>query len=108
MTQGTATDRERSFGFLDHAALWGSLGLTLTIMPFGSLLVPSLSLGQAFLAVATAALLGALLLAAAAAIGAHTGLPSAELFGSVLGMRRGSSTCWQRAINTMAVSSMSG
>ena len=87
MTQGTATDRERSFRFLDHAALWGSLGLTLAIMPFGSLLVPSLSLGQAFLAVATAALLGALLLATAAAIGAHTGLPSAELFGSVLGMR---------------------
>lgn len=87
MTEGTATGADRSFGFLDHAALWGSLGLTLTIMPFGSLLVPSLSLGQAFLAVATAALLGALLLAAAAAIGAHTGLSSAELFGSVLGIR---------------------
>lgn len=87
MTEGTATGTVRSFGFLDHAALWGSLGLTLTIMPFGSLLVPSLSLWQAFLAVATAALLGALLLAAAAAIGAHTGLSSAELFGSVLGMR---------------------
>ena len=87
MTQGTATGTDRSFGFLDHVALWGSLGLTLTIMPFGSLLVPSLSLGQAFLAVATAALLAALLLAAAAAIGAHTGLPSAELFGRVLGMR---------------------
>jgi NCS1 family nucleobase:cation symporter-1 len=87
VTEGTATGTDRSFGFLDHAALWGSLGLTLAIMPFGSLLVPSLSLGQAFLAVATASLLGALLLAAAAAIGAHTGLSSAELFGSVLGLR---------------------
>ncbi len=86
-TAGTSGGRERTFGFLDHAALWGSLGLTLAIMPFGSLLVPSLSLGQAFLAVATAALLGGLMLATAAAIGAHTGLSSAELFGRVLGMR---------------------
>jgi len=78
---------ERTFGFLDHAALWGSLGLTLAIMPFGSLLVPSLSLAQAFLAVATAAVLGGLMLATAAAIGAHTGLSSAELFGRVLGIR---------------------
>lgn len=87
MTAGTAAGQERSFGFLDHAALWGSLGLTLAIMPFGSLLVPSLSLGQAYLAVATAAVLGGLMLATAAAMGAHTGLPSAELFGRVLGMR---------------------
>src|SRR3990170_437787 len=77
----------RPFGFLDHAALWGSLWLTLAIMPFGSLLVPSLSIGEALLAVAAAAVVGSLLLATAAAIGAHTGLSSAELFGRPLGVR---------------------
>src|SRR3970282_3032879 len=54
---------ERSFGVLDHAALWGSLGVTLYMMPFGSLLVPALSIEQAFAAVGVGALLGALLLA---------------------------------------------
>ncbi len=78
---------ERSFGFLDHAALWGSLGLTLYIMPYGSLLVPALSLEQAFLAVVVAAILGALLLAAVAAIAAHSGLPTVGLLGQFFGER---------------------
>jgi NCS1 family nucleobase:cation symporter-1 len=78
---------ERTFGFLDHAALWGSLGVTLYIMPFGSLLVPALSLEQAFLAVVVAAVLGGLIVAAVAAIAAYSGLATVELLAQLLGRR---------------------
>lgn len=77
----------RTFGFLDHLALWGSLGLTLYVMPFGSLLVPALSLEQAFLAVLVAASLGALIVAAVAAIAAHTGLATVDLLTELFGRR---------------------
>jgi NCS1 family nucleobase:cation symporter-1 len=72
---------------LDHVALWGSLGVTLYIMPFGSLLVPALSLEMAFLAAVVAAFLGGLLVAGVAAIAAHSGLSTVELLGQLLGAR---------------------
>ena len=78
---------QRSFGVLDHAALWGSLGVTLYAMPFGSLLVPALSIEQAFAAVAVATLLGAFLLAAVAAVAARSGLSTVELLGRLFGDR---------------------
>jgi NCS1 family nucleobase:cation symporter-1 len=78
---------QRTWGALDHAALWGSIGVSLYVMPFGSLLVPALSIEQAFAAVLVAALLGALLLAAVAAIAAHSGLSTAELLGRMFGDR---------------------
>jgi NCS1 family nucleobase:cation symporter-1 len=78
---------QRSFGVLDHAALWGSLGVTLYAMPFGSLLVPALSIEQAFAAVLVATLLGALLLAAVAAVAARSGLSTVELLGRLFGDR---------------------
>lgn len=77
----------RSFGFLDHAALWGSLGVTLYLMPFGSLLVPALSIERAVLATALAALIGALLIAAVAAAAARSGSPAIGLLTSVFGQR---------------------
>lgn len=78
---------QRSFGLMDHGALWGSLGLTLYVMPFGSLLVPSLGLRDAFLAVVVASLLGALLVAAVAGLASRDGLSSAELFSLPFGPR---------------------
>ncbi|HLA18206.1 MAG TPA: cytosine permease [Dehalococcoidia bacterium] len=78
---------ERTFGTLDHAVLWGSIGVSLYVMPFGSLLVPSLSIEQAFLAVVVAMLLGALLLAAVAAVAARSGLSTVELLARVFGER---------------------
>ncbi|MFQ5473076.1 MAG: hypothetical protein ACE5FA_09355, partial [Dehalococcoidia bacterium] len=80
------TDRPRSFTFLDHVALWGALGVTLYIMPFGSLLVPALSIEMAILAVAVAAVLGGLLIGALAAIAAHTGLGSTDLLARPFGI----------------------
>jgi len=79
--------KPKPFGFLDHFALWGTLGVTLYIMPFGSLLVPALSIEMAFLAVAVAAVLGGVLIGALAAIAAHTGLGSTDLFARPFGAR---------------------
>jgi NCS1 family nucleobase:cation symporter-1 len=56
-------------------------------MPFGSLLVPALSLEQAFLAVVAAAFLGGLIVAAVAAIAALSGLSTVELLAQLLGRR---------------------
>lgn len=80
-------DEPRTFGFLDHLALWGGLGITLYVMPFGSLVVPALSLERALLAVVVAALLGGLLIGAVAAVAAHTGLSTVELLGWLFGNR---------------------
>lgn len=75
----------RTFGFLDHASLWGSLGFGLLMLTPGALLVPALSLKQAFLAVFVAALLGALVLACVAAVAAQSGLPTVGLLPGPLG-----------------------
>jgi nucleobase:cation symporter-1, NCS1 family len=80
-------ESKRSFGFLDHFALWASLGVTLYIMPFGSLLVPSLSLWWAFVAVLMASLLATAALGAVAAIAAHERKTSAGLLSSLFGER---------------------
>jgi len=86
MQDATPTE-QRTFGFLEHAALWGSLGISLYVMPFGSLLAPALSLKEALAAVVVAAILGGLLLAAVAAIAAHSGLSTAGLLGRLFGER---------------------
>jgi len=77
----------RTFGVLDHAVLWGSVGVSLYVMPFGSLLVPALSIERAFAAVLVAMLIGALLLAAVAAVAAHSGLSTVELLARLFGDR---------------------
>jgi purine-cytosine permease-like protein len=73
------------FGFLDHFALWASLGASLYLMPFGALLVPALSIEDAILATMIAGLVGGLLIAAVAAIAAGTGRSSAELIAEPFG-----------------------
>lgn len=85
MSQERMPERERTFSLWDHAALWAALGISLYAMPFGSLIVPALSLERAFLATLVAAFLGALLVAGAAAIGARSGLGTAGLLESLLG-----------------------
>ncbi len=89
MTREPIPQSERTFSLWDQAALWAAIGISLYAMPFGSLLVPALSLERAFLAVLVAALLGSLLVAAMAAIGAATGQSTAGLLESLFGRRAG-------------------
>ncbi len=77
----------RTFGTFDNFALWGSLGFSLVLMVTGALLVPSLGLGQAILAVIIGAVIGNVLLALAAVVGADTGAPSMVLYRAPLGIR---------------------
>lgn len=77
----------RTLGALDNAALWGNLGFSLLLMVTGTLLVPALGLGQAFLAILIGAVIGNMLLAAAAVIGAETGVPTMVLYRAPLGIR---------------------
>ncbi len=76
---------ERTFSFLDFAALWGSLGATLYVMPFGSLLVPALSIERAILAAVVAASIGAAVVAAVSVLAARTGASSVELLADLFG-----------------------
>jgi purine-cytosine permease-like protein len=78
---------ERRDGFLTHFAVWGSLGASLYLMPFGSLLAPALSIEQAVLAAVIAALVAALLVAAVAALAARTGHSTLDLVSGPLGER---------------------
>ena len=71
-------DSGRSFGFLEHFAFWATLSAGLYVMPFGSLLVPALSIEQAVLATAIAALIAGLLIAAIATAAARTGSTTLE------------------------------
>jgi NCS1 family nucleobase:cation symporter-1 len=78
-------NENRRFGFLDHFALWASLGASLYLMPFGSLLVPALSIEQAVLATMVAGLIGGLIIAAVAAVAAGTGKSTVELLAAPFG-----------------------
>jgi purine-cytosine permease-like protein len=77
----------RSFGFIDHFALWASLGASLYLMPFGALLVPALCIEQAVLATMLAAFIGGLLIASIAAIAAGSGRSTVELLAEPFGDR---------------------
>jgi putative hydroxymethylpyrimidine transporter CytX len=85
----------RRLGLLDQAALWGNLGVTLTIPVAAAFVVrpsselPPLTLGAAVLAVALGTAIGSLVLALAAVPGAETGAPAMVLLRGLLG-RRGS------------------
>ena len=85
MNEPAAADRR--FGLLDYAALWGALGATLYIMPFGSLLVPALSIERAVAATLVAALIAALLIAAVSALAARRGSSTLGLLTAVFGER---------------------
>jgi len=85
----------RRLGFLDQAALWGNLGITLTIPVAAAFVLqpspdlPPLTLGAAVTAVVLGTALGSLVLALSAVPGAETGAPAMVLLRGLLG-RRGS------------------
>jgi putative hydroxymethylpyrimidine transporter CytX len=81
--------RLRTFSFLDTAALWGNLGISLLVLVAGALLVPALGLKQALAAIVVGAVLGCSLLGLAGLIGAERRLPGMVLLRDPLG-RRGS------------------
>ncbi len=78
-------ERLRVLGFLDHALLWGSLGVSLLVIVVGALLVPALSLRDALVAIVAGSLVGNLLLGAAGLIGADARVPGMVLMRAPLG-----------------------
>jgi len=77
----------RVFGGLDLGVLWGNLGISLLLPVVGALLVPALSFREALVAIVVGALIGNLMLATAARIGADTGVPTMTLYRAPLGIR---------------------
>lgn len=78
---------ERTLGFPDYLALWGSLGVGLLVMQAGALLIPALSGLTAAGAVAIGTIGGTLLLAWVGYLGSVSGVSSAGLIWSALGKR---------------------
>ena len=82
-------ERLRVLGFLDTAALWGSLGVSLLVLVAGTFLVPALSLRDALIAIVVGGIVGNVMLGTAGAIGAQARVPAMVLMRPSLG-RRGS------------------
>ena len=82
-------DRLRVLGLFDQVALWGNLGVSLLVLVIGALLVPSLTLRDALLAIVFGGLIGNAMVGAAGMIGADARVPSMVLLRAPLG-RRGS------------------
>ena len=74
-------------GGVDLGLLWGNLGVSLLVVVAGAVLVPSLSLPSALVAIAVGCLVGNLMLATAAAIGAQARVPAMVLLRAPLGTR---------------------
>jgi putative hydroxymethylpyrimidine transporter CytX len=74
---------------LDTGLMWANLGVSLLVVVAAAALVPRLSLPEALVAIVIGCLIGNLMLAGAAAIGAQTGVPAMVLMRAPLG-RRGS------------------
>ena len=79
--------RLRVLGLLDTGLLWGSLGVSLLVLVAGTLLVPALSLPQAFLAILVGSLIGNAMLGVAGMIGADARVPAMVLMRAPLGLR---------------------
>ncbi|HET8651322.1 MAG TPA: cytosine permease [Gaiellaceae bacterium] len=82
-------DRLRVLGLFDQVTLWGNLGVSLLVLVIGALLVPSLTLRDALLAIVFGGLIGNAMVGAAGMIGADARVPSMVLLRAPLG-RRGS------------------
>ncbi|HEX2291754.1 MAG TPA: cytosine permease, partial [Gaiellaceae bacterium] len=82
-------ERLRVLGFLDQLTLWGNLGVSLLVLVIGALLVPSLTLRDALLAILVGGLVGNAMVGAAGLIGADARVPSMVVLRAPLG-RRGS------------------
>jgi len=79
----------RRLRWFDIFVLWSSLGVGLLVLEAGALLVPGLSLSQAFLAIIIGTAIGTLLLALVGILGSDHGVPAMVLLRPVFG-RRGS------------------
>ncbi len=82
-------DSQRVLGLLDTSLLWGNLGFSLLVIVAGTYLVPALSLPHALFAIALGCIVGNLMIAIAAAIGAQARVPGMVLLRAPLG-RKGS------------------
>jgi len=82
-------ERLRVLGLLDTGLLWGNLGVSLLVIVAGAVLVPALSLPDAFVAILLGCVIGSVMLAVAGAIGADARVPGMVLMRAPLG-RRGS------------------
>jgi len=79
--------RLRVLSGLDTGLLWGNLGISLLVIVAGAALVPALSLPHALVAIVLGCLIGNLMLAVAAAIGADARVPGMVLMRAPLGQR---------------------
>jgi nucleobase:cation symporter-1, NCS1 family len=80
-------DAQRVLGTLDTGLLWGNLGVSLLVIVSGAILVPALSLPGAIVAILLGCVVGNLMLATAAAIGAQARVPGMVLLRAPLGQR---------------------
>jgi nucleobase:cation symporter-1, NCS1 family len=78
-------ERLRVLSGLDSTLLWGNLSVSLLVIVIGALLVPALSLRDALLAILVGAVVGNVLLAVAALIGADARVPGMVLLRAPLG-----------------------
>jgi nucleobase:cation symporter-1, NCS1 family len=76
---------QRTLTAFDIGILWNDLSLGLLVLVTGGLLVPALSLGTAYLAIAVGTVIGCIPLALVARAGAREALPTMVLFRPVLG-----------------------
>jgi nucleobase:cation symporter-1, NCS1 family len=82
-------ERLRVLGLADTTLLWGSLGVSLLVLVAGALLVPALSLRDAFGAIVIGGAIGSAMLGLAGMIGAQARVPAMVLMRAPLG-RNGS------------------
>ena len=79
-------EHRRLSGF-DFGVLWADLAIGLLVLLTGALLVPSLGLPSALLAIAVGSVIGCIPLALVGLAGAREGVPGMVLFRPVLGVR---------------------
>jgi len=77
----------RRLRWFDIFVLWSSLGVGLLVLEAGALLVPGLSLSQAFLAIIIGTAIGTLLLALVGILGSDHGVPAMVLLRPVFGQQ---------------------
>src|SRR5438046_1306568 len=78
-------EHRRLSGF-EFGVLWGDLAIGLLVLLTGALLVPSLGLPRALLAIAVGSVIGCIPLALVGLAGAREGVPGMVLFRPVLGV----------------------
>ena len=77
----------RVLGTLDTGLLWGTCGVSLLVVVAAAALVPRLSLPDALVAIVAGCVIGNLMLATPAAIGAQARVPAMVLMRAPLGER---------------------